>query len=1063
MHGVERPMTKTAGLPPYAALILTLLAVLAAPGAARAQWATDAGDNIHNTNTGNVGVGTGSTAPAGRLEVRQIGNTGLYATILTSFGASEDTFIRGGSASAAIHIGDLTATTSKLLLMENGGFVGIGTTNPGRLLEVVAASTETRPHWASAATVSIKNTDTTTASNTADLTFRTNDAGGTTATVAKVVGVFTSHATGAVSGDIALVTTNAGTGSEKMRVTASGNVGIGTTLPIRPLHVDLGSATGQGVRIGRAAATNNPYFDFMLDTSGTPYAYISAGDNVAYRNIALAPFGANVGVGTAAPAYKLDVAGSVNSTGLCIAGDCKTAWSQVGGGSGQWTTSGTNIYFNTGNVGVGTTSPQNPLTVARAGSAPYTSRPAYELLQLVDRTDNMPEILFGSAYNGMWLRYTGTDGTATNQRLGVVTGGAGEAFVINNDGKVGIGTTSPGARLHVIGANGPLDNTATPAPTAFTVTGGTGGNGNWGASPGGAGGDISLTGGTGGVPVAGSNSATGGTGGAVTITGGTGGTSAFTTSGTGGSVIINGGAAGASSPTGAAGSVILANLRGNVGVGTATPAYKLDVAGSVNGTGLCLAGDCKTAWSQVGGGTASNVGAVNVSSGQFGANVGGGNFSFPASVGIGTASPGASLDIGGNPASALRTSYLNFSSNNTGAADRPYFRGTTSHLVINGYGTNTGGTLYLNFPGDLAAGQTTNTRVQETLFVSPTGSAGGGSVGIGTASPAERLHVSGGNVWGDSANAMLMLGPGREVSLQRDPRTGAGTSGWLESNAYLDGAGNWQLRNTGAGGVLAGFRPTTFDVWTSPAGASPAWVQQFFVTNTTGYFAGSVGIGNTSPAYKLDVAGSVNSTGLCLAGDCKTAWSQVGGGSSQWTTSGTNIYFNTGNVGIGTQTPTHTLEVAGTINASGAITGGTISATYQDVAEWVPSSQKLPAGTVVVLDAEHVNHVLASTTSYDTSVAGVVSARPGITLGEGGEGKLLVATTGRVRVKVDATRAPIKVGDLLVTSDREGVAMKSEPVVVAGRKIHAPGTIIGKALEPLAGGAGEILVLLSLQ
>ena len=57
---------------------------------------------------------------------------------------------------------------------------------------------------------------------------------------------------------------------------------------------------------------------------------------------------------------------------------------------------------------------------------------------------------------------------------------------------------------------------------------------------------------------------------------------------------------------------------------------------------------------------------------------------------------------------------------------------------------------------------------------------------------------------------------------------------------------------------------------------------------------------------------------------------------------------------------------------------------------------------------------------------------------------------GRVRVKVDATQAPITVGDLLVTSDTEGVAMKSEPVTVGGRKLHAPGTIIGKALEPLA-------------
>jgi hypothetical protein len=113
-----------------------------------------------------------------------------------------------------------------------------------------------------------------------------------------------------------------------------------------------------------------------------------------------------------------------------------------------------------------------------------------------------------------------------------------------------------------------------------------------------------------------------------------------------------------------------------------------------------------------------------------------------------------------------------------------------------------------------------------------------------------------------------------------------------------------------------------------------------------------------------------------------------------------------GNVGIGTQPTTHTLEVGGTISATGAITGATVNATYQDVAEWVPSIQKLSAGTVVVLDTNQTNHVLASTSAYDTKVAGVVSARPGIALGEGGDGKALVATTGRVRVKADATRAP---------------------------------------------------------
>ncbi len=160
--------------------------------------------------------------------------------------------------------------------------------------------------------------------------------------------------------------------------------------------------------------------------------------------------------------------------------------------------------------------------------------------------------------------------------------------------------------------------------------------------------------------------------------------------------------------------------------------------------------------------------------------------------------------------------------------------------------------------------------------------------------------------------------------------------------------------------------------------------------------AGNVGIGTSAPLHKLGVSGNMT----------------IGSGYTSVTSVPVDGLVAQGNVGISTAAPTMALHVIGDVTVT-----GNISAKYQDVAEWVPSTQKLSAGTVVILDIGHDNHVAASSTPYDTRVAGVVSAQPGIALGEAGEGEALVATTGRVKVKVEATRAPIRVGELLVTSD----------------------------------------------
>jgi hypothetical protein len=337
-----------------------------------------------------------------------------------------------------------------------------------------------------------------------------------------------------------------------------------------------------------------------------------------------------------------------------------------------------------------------------------------------------------------------------------------------------------------------------------------------------------------------------------------------------------------------------------------------------------------------------------------------------------------------------------------------------------------------------------------------------GNVGIGTPSP----DFTG---WGPSRRVVTIRGFGERGVLElASPSTG--TNGVASSIVGLNGTSRLaQIDITADGAPDSG----SMEFYTWSAGA---YGQRMRITGL-----GNVGIGTGTPGERLTVSegnvyaggaamwttGSVRVTNTSAPGGWRLAACSAagdincpsGGVTIHQDGVATRMAFTPGgNVGIGTNSPASKLHVVGDVTVT-----GNINAKWQDVAEWVPSVQKLQAGTVVVLDTRNSNHVLASTTSYDARVAGVVSAQPGLTLGEAGEGKALVATTGRVKVKVDATRAPIQIGDLLVTGDAEGVAMKSEPINIAGRQIHAPGTIIGKALEPLAKGTGEILVLLSLQ
>jgi len=138
------------------------------------------------------------------------------------------------------------------------------------------------------------------------------------------------------------------------------------------------------------------------------------------------------------------------------------------------------------------------------------------------------------------------------------------------------------------------------------------------------------------------------------------------------------------------------------------------------------------------------------------------------------------------------------------------------------------------------------------------------------------------------------------------------------------------------------------------------------------------------------------------------------------------------------------------------LTGGDLAEQFQ-----VVDPVNVTPGTVVCL--EGLDRVQVSTTAYDRRVAGVVSGagdyRPGLVLDQQSPsvGRKPLALVGKVFCKVDASYAPIEIGDLLTTSATPGHAMK------ATQSDRAFGAILGKSMGVLAGGTGMLPILVTLQ
>jgi hypothetical protein len=156
-------------------------------------------------------------------------------------------------------------------------------------------------------------------------------------------------------------------------------------------------------------------------------------------------------------------------------------------------------------------------------------------------------------------------------------------------------------------------------------------------------------------------------------------------------------------------------------------------------------------------------------------------------------------------------------------------------------------------------------------------------------------------------------------------------------------------------------------------------------------------------------------------------------------------------------------KLAGRFDGDVQVSGDIRLTTGQDCAEDfdISGADEIEPGTVMVLEDDGA--LQACQDAYDKRVAGVISGagdfKPGIVLGrlEVANRRMPISLLGKAYCKVDASYSPIAVGDLLTTSPNSGHAMKvTEP-------LKAFGSVIGKAMRPLAEGCGIIPILIALQ
>jgi hypothetical protein len=396
-------------------------------------------------SSGNVGVQTNSPNKSSSSTALTVNTSSAanYSALELSSGDTLNWHINANNAA----VYDVTAGTRPRVFYTNGsermridssGKVGIGTSSPSYKFQIAAGTDSLITYAASALNSNIffdaQNTNTG-ASAAVVQRLITSDVAGT----GSVSADFQKTKAGALNinnneTNSAAFTAFGIGGSERMRITSSGNVGIGASLPAARHEVNLtpgsssalmDSGTVNDVQILRAPYSSNPAGSV---NGGAKWGvrFVGRNDGV-YNNLKSAAVYA---------VSEENSAGYNRAVGLAF----HTSGFDQSHSERMRITSG-------GSVGIGTTSPSAPLHVQTTS----------QIVGAFIGTSSDPQIYLGDAVSSDNAFIMGYD-RADNRGYLTVAGDSDSAFTIINGGDVGIGGL-PSQRLHIHGGAVQFTNT----------------------------------------------------------------------------------------------------------------------------------------------------------------------------------------------------------------------------------------------------------------------------------------------------------------------------------------------------------------------------------------------------------------------------------------------------------------------------------------------------------------------------------------------------------------------------------------------------------------------------